>query len=100
MSIRWLRANAIIEGISYLVLLGIAMPLKHAAGMPEAVRVVGMAHGVLFMAFCAALAAVWWHRRWGMSRVTIVFSSALVPLATFFMDRWLRRWAQEPVGGR
>ncbi|HTO03360.1 MAG TPA: DUF3817 domain-containing protein, partial [Opitutus sp.] len=36
------------EGVSFLVLLGIAMPLKYLAGEPAAVRVVGMAHGILF----------------------------------------------------
>lgn len=97
MSIGCLRVVAIIEGISYLVLLGIAMPLKYAADMPEAVRVVGMAHGVLFMIFCAVLAAVWWRHRWAMARAALVFASALVPVATFIMDRWLRRWAAEPI---
>jgi integral membrane protein len=95
MSIGWLRVVAIVEGISYLVLLGIAMPLKYAAGMPEAVRVVGMAHGILFVLLCAVLGVVWWRRRWSLARVAAVFASALVPVATFVMDRRLRRWAAE-----
>lgn len=95
MSIGFLRVVAFIEGLSYLVLLGIAMPLKYAAGMPEAVRVAGMAHGVLFMLFCAVLAAVWLRHRWPMARAALVFASALMPVATFIMDRWLRRWAVE-----
>ena len=43
-----LRVVGFWEGISFLVLLGIAMPLKYLAGWPDAVRVVGMAHGVFF----------------------------------------------------
>jgi integral membrane protein len=49
-----LRIVAFLEGVSYLVLLGIAMPLKYIAGIPQAVRVVGMAHGVLFVLVCAS----------------------------------------------
>ena len=55
--VRRFRWVSLIEGVSYLVLVAIAMPLKYAAGMPGAVRVVGMAHGVLFVAFVLALAA-------------------------------------------
>jgi integral membrane protein len=44
-----LRLSALLEGISFLVLLGIAMPLKYMAGIPEPVTVIGWAHGVLFV---------------------------------------------------
>ncbi len=94
---RNLRIIAMIEGISYLVLLGIAMPLKYLADEPGAVRITGMIHGVLFMMFCLALAQVWQRRRWTFLRSTIVFASALVPCATFFMDRHLARWDSEPA---
>ena len=50
-----LRLAGLLEGWSFVVLLFIAMPLKYAAGQPEAVRVVGMAHGVLFLAYLAAI---------------------------------------------
>ena len=45
------RATAILEGISYLALFGITMPLKYWAGIPEPNKIVGYAHGVLFIAF-------------------------------------------------
>ena len=48
-SLPLLRWTSLIEAVSYVVLLGIAMPLKYAAGMPLAVSVCGMIHGVLFM---------------------------------------------------
>ncbi len=96
MDLRHLRLIAWIEGVSYLVLLGIAMPLKYLADLPGAVRVTGMVHGVLFVLFCAALAWVWWRRRWSMARTGIVFASSLIPCATFVMDRHLARWSTEP----
>lgn len=60
-----LRLVGLLEGVSFLVLLGIAMPLKHFAGRPEAVRVVGMAHGVLFILFVVLVLIVARQRRWG-----------------------------------
>lgn len=97
MRVRNLRIIAWIEGVSYLVLLGIAMPLKYLADEPGAVRITGMIHGVLFMLFCVALALAWQQRRWSFLRSTVIFASSLVPCATFFMDRHLARWDIEPI---
>lgn len=49
------RLISFIEGLSYLILIFIAMPLKYLAGYPLAVKIVGMAHGVLFILFIIAL---------------------------------------------
>jgi integral membrane protein len=100
MSVRYLRIIAWIEGVSYLVLLGIAMPLKYLADEPGAVRITGMIHGVLFVLFCAALTLVWQRRRWSILRSSLIFASSLVPCATFFMDRHLARWDSEPISIR
>ncbi|HEX6095209.1 MAG TPA: DUF3817 domain-containing protein [Thermoanaerobaculia bacterium] len=53
--VRALRHLAFIEGISTLVLFGIAMPLKYFAGMPLAVRIAGSVHGALFVALVLML---------------------------------------------
>ena len=50
-----LRVVSAIEGLSYILLVGVAMPLKYGLDMPQAVRVVGQAHGFLFVAFVVAL---------------------------------------------
>ena len=52
------RLISFIEGISFLILVFIAMPLKYLAGIPLAVKIVGMAHGVLFILFFIALILV------------------------------------------
>jgi integral membrane protein len=89
-----LRAIALVEGVSYLVLLGVAMPLKYFAGLPEAVKAVGWAHGVLFVLFLISLAEVAFKRRWRLTRIVAAFVSALVPFGTFVLDARLRReWA-------
>lgn len=78
------------EGVSFLVLLGIAMPLKYLAGMPEVVRVSGAVHGGLFLLFVVALARVALEERWPRGRVASWFVASLVPVALFFKERELR----------
>ena len=86
-----LRFVGIVEGISYLVLLGVAMPLKYLAGMPLAVRWVGWAHGLLFVLFCLALLGAMRAHRWSLARAAWVFVAALVPFGTCAIDGRLRR---------
>lgn len=85
------RAIAFIEGVSYLVLLGVAMPLKYFAGFPEAVLAVGWVHGVLFVLYLVALAEVSLARRWRLLRILSAFVASLIPFGTFVLDARLRR---------
>ena len=86
-----LRAVAIVEGISFLLLLFVAMPMKYVWDIPQAVRITGMVHGLLFIAFSIALLVAGLDRRWGLGRMTVVFLSSLIPFGTFLMDRNLKR---------
>ncbi|MEQ8764021.1 MAG: DUF3817 domain-containing protein [Planctomycetota bacterium] len=94
-----LRLIGMIEAVSFLLLLGIAMPLKYAAGLPEAVLVVGWAHGVLFVLFGLALLQVWRVHQWPFARVCLVFGAALVPLGPFLIDKRLRALDPAEVAG-
>ena len=85
-----LRLASILDGISYLVLLGIAMPLKYLAGMPLAVRIVGSIHGALFIALCFCLLIVLLDRKLSFKWCVIVFICAIIPFAPFFLDRRLK----------
>ena len=85
-----LRSVGKIEGISYLLLLGIAMPLKYFADLPMAVKVVGWAHGILFVALCVVLFQVWRDRNWVWKRAAMVFVAALLPFGPFFIDESLK----------
>lgn len=93
-SFRWV---ALLEGASFLVLLGIAMPLKYMAGYPLAVRVAGAAHGVLFVAYVLLVAALFLVQRWPLSRVVQALALSLVPFGTFVLDRRLRE--ESTAGG-
>lgn len=89
--LRRFRWVALSEGVSFVLLLFIAMPLKYWAGLPLAVRVVGTAHGVLFVAFVAMLCAAALERGWPPRRWVLAFVSSLVPFGTFVFDRSLER---------
>ena len=91
-----LRLIGLLEGVSYLVLLGVAMPLKYLAGIPLAVKVTGWAHGLLFVLFCAALLEVFVQRRWSIGKGAVAFIASLVPLGTFLLDKRLRAEAEDP----
>jgi len=89
----WFRKIAFAEGVSFLVLLLIAMPLKYFAGMPMAVTVVGGLHGLLFVAF---VVMAWEVKReykkdWGW--LIKSFIASIIPFGTFWMDN--RQWKKE-----
>lgn len=89
-SIQTLRILGNIEGISYLLLLGIAMPMKYFFGIPMAVKIVGMAHGVLFLAYCLLLALQMRANKWNLLFGIYLFVATLIPFGTFVTDRKLR----------
>lgn len=89
-SIDRLRLASILDGISYLILLGIAMPLKYVWEMPLAVRIVGSLHGLLFLALCACLLEALLKKRLSFGWCVFVFLCALFPFAPFLLDRKLK----------
>lgn len=96
-ALRRFRFVSLAEGVSYLVLVGVAMPLKYAADMPMAVRVVGMAHGVLFIAFAIALAAASRAERWSTRQSAVAMIAALLPFGAFWLEQRLRE-GRAPAG--
>ncbi len=83
-SFKWI-ARA--EGISFLVLLFIAMPLKYIWEDPSWVRVVGMAHGVLFVAYIAWAIFVKEIKKWNIKTLTIVILGSILPFGTFYIEK-------------
>lgn len=89
--LRRFRIIAIAEGISFLVLLFIAMPLKYKAGLPLAVKYTGWAHGLLFIAYIVAAVPLFTRLKWASERIYGVALAALLPFGTFVLERkWLR----------
>lgn len=73
-----------VEGYSYIILVFIAMPMKYLLGIPLAVKVAGMAHGVLFIIFCILLVKAWEESKWSFKNSMIFFIASLIPFGTFF----------------
>jgi len=81
---RWV---SILEAVSFLLLLFIAMPLKYIWEMPEYVRIVGMAHGVLFILYL--LGGYWMYEKlnWSVKTLLIVFLSSVLPFGPFVVEK-------------
>lgn len=89
--LRWFRGVALAEGVSFLLLLGIAMPLKYMAGMPLAVQIAGSLHGALFLAYLVVGTLLFTHAKWPADRLSGVIFAAILPFGTFVLERkWLR----------
>jgi integral membrane protein len=86
------RKIAFAEGVSFLVLLLIAMPLKYLADSPLAVRYVGMLHGILFVAFIVMAFEVKKDAKKDLLWVIRSFIASILPFGTFVMDR---QWKKE-----
>lgn len=80
-----LRIVGHLEGASYLFLLFVAMPLKYALKMPLAVRITGSVHGLLFLAYLAALARAALEHGWPARASLRAFAASLVPFGMFFL---------------
>ena len=88
----WFRKIAFAEGVSFLVLLLVAMPLKYMANMPLAVTIVGGLHGVLFVAFIILGREVMSEYKLGWGWMGKAMLASVLPFGTFYMDR---EWKKE-----
>lgn len=84
------RLIAFIEGISFLVLLFIAMPIKYIIGEPIVVKYVGMAHGGLFLLFLFLLFVTARELKWNFGFITMAFIASLIPFGTFYLEKKLK----------
>ena len=86
------RTAARAEGISFLVLLFIAMPLKYLGDLPKAVTYVGWAHGVFFIWYWGAAIPLFIKLKWDLERLIGLGAASVLPFGTFVMEaRWLKR---------
>ncbi|MBB6098592.1 integral membrane protein [Deinobacterium chartae] len=89
-----LRWVGLLEGTSFLLLLGVAMPLKYLADVPQAVEVVGLLHGILFVLYLLAVIETGIALRWPPLRWGAALLAAVLPFGPFVFDRRLRLEAQ------
>ncbi|MCB0324183.1 MAG: DUF3817 domain-containing protein [Bdellovibrionales bacterium] len=83
------RTVGFVEALSLLLLLFVAMPLKYIGGYPQAVSVVGMVHGVLFLAYASLGMLLLDELGWGYRRLALACCIASIPFGPFLFDRVL-----------
>lgn len=91
-----LRVVGFLEGMSFLILLGIAMPLKYIWQMPAAVQVVGMLHGVLFVAYILLVIQAKIEYSWSFKKMALALAASILPLGPFIADKKLFKDQQIP----
>ena len=94
MSIKTLRIVGFMEGISFLLLLFIAMPLKYIWDNPILVKYVGMGHGVLFIVFLAILFVVCEKQKWSIKMIILGLIASILPFGPFVFDHKLKKVEQ------
>jgi len=85
------RHTALVEAVSYMILLFVAMPLKYLAGIPEPVKYFGWIHGVLFLFYFSVLIATAFKYRWGIFRIVYYLIASVVPFLPFLIDKKLKQ---------
>ena len=85
---------ALLEGLSFILLVFIAMPLKYWANFPLAVKYAGWLHGVLFISYVFMLIQCSIAYSWKFGRVIAFFFASLIPFAPFFVEKKLKQEEQ------
>jgi integral membrane protein len=90
-SIKQIRLIGMIEGISYLFLLFVSMPLKYIFKFPQAVIINGWVHGFLFVLLAFSILKTWVVCKWPFKRAFIAGVASLLPFGTFWFDKSLQK---------
>ncbi len=81
------RITALLEGVSYLLLLFIASPVKWFLGDPQYVKMLGMPHGILFMTYVVLAVLISTNMKWTKKTLWIVLIASVIPFGTFYIDK-------------
>jgi len=81
------RIISYLEGISYLLILFVTMPLKYLFDSPEPNKIIGMAHGVLFLLYIVFAIIIKSEKQWSYKTLGIVLVCSIIPFGTFWMDK-------------
>jgi integral membrane protein len=82
------RAIAILEGITYLLLFAIGMPLKYWGEIPGPNVYIGYTHGLLFMAYVVFAVLLTMEGLWDFKKFFWIFLASLLPFGTFYLDEY------------
>lgn len=81
------RAVSILEGLSYILLLFIAVPIKYVGGDESYVKLLGMPHGLLFVAYIVLAYLIKDGLKWNSKTFWTVLAASIIPFGTFYIDK-------------
>ncbi len=83
-----LRILGLLEGVSLLLLLVVAVPMKYAFNNPSLTQAIGPVHGALFLLFVINALSVGVEQQWDFRQTTWkVIAACFIPFGTFYIDR-------------
>tara|TARA_B110000503_G_scaffold69078_1_gene107797 strand:+ start:5957 stop:6232 length:276 start_codon:yes stop_codon:yes gene_type:complete len=81
------RIVSFLEGVSYLLLLFIAVPIKYFQGDVSYVKMLGMPHGILFMSYVVLAIVIQKQMKWNLKNLGIIILASIIPFGTFYVDK-------------
>ncbi len=84
---KFFKIIATLEGLSLLALIFVAMPLKYVYDMPQMVRIVGMAHGLLFIGYIVLATMMKFELNWPWKKYLIICVASIIPFGTFYIEK-------------
>ena len=86
-TLKTFRVISLLEALSFVILLLVAMPIKYILGNPELVRIVGMAHGILFVLYILGALLFKKKLNWSKQILVVVILCSIIPLGPLYVDR-------------
>jgi len=86
-TLKTFRVISLLEALSFVILLLVAMPIKYILGNPELVRIVGMAHGILFVLYIISALLFKNKLNWSNQILVVVILCSIIPLGPLYVDR-------------
>jgi len=81
------RIIALLEGVSYLLLLFVAVPIKYLSNDPQYVKMLGMPHGLLFIGYVVLAFLLRSEYKWNSRQFFVILIASVIPFGTFYVDR-------------
>jgi len=81
------RVISFLEGVSYLLLLFVAVPIKYFNGDDRYVKLLGMPHGLFFMLYIVLAIVIQKKMKWNAKTLGIVMLASIIPFGTFYIDK-------------
>ncbi|PWK19923.1 DUF3817 domain-containing protein [Xanthomarina spongicola] len=81
------RIIAFLEGVSYILLLFIATPIKYFGNDPQYVKLLGMPHGLLFIAYIILAIILGSKLKWKTKTLLFILAASIIPFGTFYIEK-------------